>query len=85
MHQNGSEFPYLKQKFPEISMGKSKKWRLLSHKLEKWSESAHLMESEVKLKMRLAEHLDKWPHISSETSMQKILCHLLWNFSMPTN
>jgi hypothetical protein len=25
MDENGSEFPYLKQKFPDISVGKSKK------------------------------------------------------------
>jgi hypothetical protein len=54
-------------------------------KLEKWWGSAHLMESEVKLKMRLAEHLGKWPHILPETSLQKTMRHLLRNFSMPTN
>lgn len=85
MDQNGSEFPYLKQKFPEIRVGKSKKWHILSLNLEKWRESANFMESEDKLKMRLAEYLKKWPRISSVTLMQKIMSHLLRNISMPTN
>lgn len=85
MDQSGSEFPYFKQKFPEVSVGKSKKWHLLSRKLEKWWEPANLMESEVKLKMRLAEYLKKWPYISSVTLMQKMMCYLLRNISMPTD
>jgi hypothetical protein len=76
MDENGSEFPYLKQKFPDISVGKSKKWHLLSRNLEKWWEPANLMESEVKLKMR---------RISSVPLMQKIMIHLLRNIPMPTN
>jgi hypothetical protein len=72
--QNGSRFPCLKRKFPRIGKTRIKEGLFVDLQIGgsfNWSQEL------------LQDHLKQLPHISSETSRQKITSQLVKNFCMP--